>query len=35
MTKATAGGFALVLEPTPNSQLKLLNRETKMALDFK
>lgn len=35
MTKATAGGFALVLEPTPNTKLKLLNRETKMALDFK
>lgn len=31
--KATAGGFALVLEPTPHTQLQMLNSETKIALD--
>lgn len=33
--KATAGGFALVLEPTPHTQLQMLNSETKIALDCK
>lgn len=34
-TKATAGGFALVLEPTPHTQLQMLKSETKMALNCK